>query len=93
MISLLKLLSGLFKAFPQLADIFEGAVYQFRNASAEAHRSEKDERVDNFINRSRRLSHNEVQWSGEVDEPPRGNEGGTGSTTFHRGSLEDDKSP
>ena len=93
MLSLVKLFAGLFKAFPKLADLFEGAVNHFRNASAEAHRTEKGGRVDDFINRAQRVSYGSVRWSAKVDEPSRGDEGGTSSTTFHSGSSEGDKSP
>ncbi len=94
MLSLVKLFAGLFKAFPKLADLFEDAVYHFRNASAEAHRTEKDSAVDAFISSANSgVSCGSVQWSGEVDETPRSNEGGTSSTTSHSGSLEGDKSP
>ena len=91
MISLLKIISGLFKAFPKLADLFEDAVYNFRNAQAEVHRMEKDNAVDDFIGKHSGMSCDSVQWSGEVDAAPRGEGGSAGSTTFHSGSAQGDK--
>ena len=92
MLSLVKLFAGLFKAFPKLADLFEDAVYHFRNASAEVHRTEKDNAVDAFIDSSNSgVSCDSVQWSGEVDETPGGEGGGESSTTVHSGSFEGDK--
>jgi hypothetical protein len=94
MLSLVKLFAGLFKAFPRLADLFEDAVYHFRNASAEVHRTEKDNAVDAFIDSSNSgVSCDSVQWSGEVDEASRGEGGSEGSTLFHSGSVKGDKSP
>ena len=91
MISLFNIISGLFKAFPKLADILEDAVFHFRNAQAEAHRMEKDSAVDAFIGKHSGMSCGSVQWSGEVDAAPRGEGGSEGSTTFHSGSAQGDK--
>jgi hypothetical protein len=91
MLSLVKLFAGLFKAFPKLADLFEAAVYHFRNASAEAHRIEKDNAVDAFIDSANGVSCDSIQWSGEVDESSRGEGGGESSTTVHGGSFDGDK--
>jgi deoxyribodipyrimidine photolyase len=90
-LSLLNILSGLFKAFPKLADIFEDAVKFYRNAQAESHRREKDSAVDAFINQHS-VSCDSVQWSGEVDEASTSSGGGESSTTFHSGSTQGDKS-
>ena len=91
MIGLVKALSGLIKAFPKLAYILEDALFYFRNAQAESHRIDKDSSVDAFINKHSGMSCDKVQWSGEVDETSTSSGGGTGSTTFHRGSSEGDK--
>ena len=91
MLSLVKIFAGLFKAFPRLADLFEDAVYHFRNASAEAHRIEKDNAVDAFIDSANGVSCDSVQWSGEVDEASRSGGGGESSTTVHSGSFEGTK--
>ena len=93
MISLLKTISGLFKAFPKLADIFEDALFHFRNAQAEAHRIDKDNAVDNFIDNANRMSCDSVQWSGAMDEAPGGKGGSESITQFYKGSSEGDKSP
>lgn len=93
MISLLKILAGLFKAFPKLADIFEDAVKHYRHAQAEAHRIEKDAAVDAFIADARGMSCDAIQWVTEDTEgvPARSEEGGTSSTQFYKGNAEGDQ--
>lgn len=93
MISLLKILAGLFKAFPKLADIFEDAVKHYRHAQAEAHRIEKDAAVDAFIADARGMSCDTIQWVTEDTEgvSDRGTEGSTGSTKFYEGNAEGDQ--
>ena len=93
MISLLKILAGLFKAFPKLADIFEDAVKHYRHAQAEAHRIEKDAAVDAFIADARGMSCDAIQWVTEDTEGvSTGSEkGGTGSTKFYEGNANGNK--
>ena len=93
MISLLKILAGLFKAFPKLADIFEDAVKHYRHAQAEAHRIEKDAAVDAFIADARGMSCDTIQWVTEDTEgvSDRGTKGSTGSTQFYEGNANGNK--
>ena len=93
MISLLKILAGLFKAFPKLADIFEDAVKHYRHAQAEAHRIEKDAAVDAFIADARGMSCDAIQWVTEDTEgvSTGSEEGSTSSTQFYEGNAEGDQ--
>lgn len=93
MISLLKILAGLFKAFPKLADIFEDAVKHYRHAQAEAHRIEKDAAVDAFIADANGMSCDTIQWvSEDIERVSRGSEeGGTSSTQFYEGNANGNK--
>tara|TARA_R100001463_G_scaffold92230_2_gene146996 strand:- start:246 stop:548 length:303 start_codon:yes stop_codon:yes gene_type:complete len=93
MISLLKILAGLFKAFPKLADIFENAVRHYRNAQAEAHRVQKDADVDAFIANANGMSCDTLQWVTEDTEyvSTGSEEGGTNSTKFYEGNAEGDQ--
>lgn len=93
MISLLKILAGLLKAFPKLADIFEDAVRHYRHAQAEAHRAQKDSDVDDFIADANSVSCDSLQWITEdtEDVSTGSKEGGTNSTQFYEGNAERDK--
>ena len=93
MLSLLNILSGLFKAFPKLADIFEDAVKHYRHAQAEAHRIENDAAVDAFIADANGMSCDTIQWvSEDIERVSSGSEeGGTSSTQFYEGNAEGDQ--
>ena len=93
MISLLKILAGLFKAFPKLADIFEDAVRHYRHAQAEAHRVQKDADVDAFITDANSVSCDSLQWVTEdtEDVSTGSKKGSTNSTQFYEGNAEGDQ--
>ena len=93
MLSLLNILSGLFKAFPKLADIFEDAVKHYRHAQAEAHRIEKDAAVDAFIADANGMSCDAIQWVTEDTEgvSTGSTEGGSSSTQFYEGNAKGNK--
>ena len=84
----IKAIVALLRAVPSLERLFLSISDGIREANAKVNYEEKLDNIDAAVD-AHRMSGIKVKWSEGVDRSPPISDSSTGSTSFHKGSIEE----
>ena len=85
---IIRAIVALLRAVPSLERLFLSISNGIKEANAKANYEEKLDNIDAAVD-AHRMSGIKVKWSEGVDRSPTISDSGEGSTSFHKGSVEE----
>lgn len=85
---IIKAIIALLRAVPSLERLFLRIADGVKEANAKVRYEEKLDHIDSAVD-AYRMSGSKIEWSEGVDRSPPVSDSSTGSTSFHKGSIEE----